>query len=146
MDRIGIGRRKGRDWVWLALALMLAATPVAAAENDQDKYAPQTVAHWQTRGLSSSRTWWRISSCRTVSLAVHCNAPIRKWRRVGGSGTSSKTRRADLAACRLALLFTALARPTSRGASNERARMARTSPEESTSDEGFAASHGDRRA
>lgn len=33
------GGRKGSDWFLLTLILMFAARPVAAAENDQDKYA-----------------------------------------------------------------------------------------------------------
>jgi adenylate cyclase len=41
MDGIGVGRRKGRVWAWLALALLLAVTPVAAADDDQEKYAPR---------------------------------------------------------------------------------------------------------
>jgi hypothetical protein len=69
MDGIGVGWRKGRDWVWLALALMLAVTPVVAAESDQDKYAPQTVAAAERRLSSAGQTLGAASMCKDIDRA-----------------------------------------------------------------------------
>ena len=66
MDGIGVGRRKGRDWAWLALALLLAVTPVAAADDDQDKYAPQTVAAAERRLSSAGETLGAASMCKDI--------------------------------------------------------------------------------
>ena len=66
MDRIGLDRRKGRHWVWLALALMLAVTPVAAADDDEDKYAPQTVAAAERRLSSAGETLGAASMCKDI--------------------------------------------------------------------------------
>jgi hypothetical protein len=66
MDVIGIWRRKGRDRVWLALALMLAATPVAAADDDQDKYAPESVAAAERRLSSAGETLGAASMCKDI--------------------------------------------------------------------------------
>jgi hypothetical protein len=66
MDGIGAGRRKGRDWVWFALALLLAATPIAAAGNDEDKYAPQTVATAERRLSSAGEALGAASMCKDI--------------------------------------------------------------------------------
>ena len=66
MDGIGIGCRKGRHWVWPALALMLAVTPVAAADDDQDKYAPETVAAAERRLSSAGETLGAASMCKDI--------------------------------------------------------------------------------
>jgi hypothetical protein len=66
MDGIGIWRRKVRDRVWLALALMLAVTPVAAADDDQDKYAPETVAAAERRLSSAGETLGAASLCKDI--------------------------------------------------------------------------------
>jgi hypothetical protein len=66
MDVIGIWRRKGRDRVWLALALMLAVTPVAAADDDQDKYAPESVAAAERRLSSAGETLGAASMCKDI--------------------------------------------------------------------------------
>ena len=66
MDGIGVDRRKGRDAIWLALALMLTVTPVAAADNDQDKYAPQTVVAAERRLSSAGETLGAASMCKDI--------------------------------------------------------------------------------
>ena len=67
MDGTDIWRRKGRDRVWLALALMLAVTPVAAADDDQDKYAPETVAAAERRLSSAGETLGAASTCKDIN-------------------------------------------------------------------------------
>ena len=69
MDRIEFGRRKGRDWFWLALALMLAVTPVAAADDDQDKYAPETVVAAERHLSSAGETLGAASMCKDIDRA-----------------------------------------------------------------------------
>jgi hypothetical protein len=71
MDGIGIWRRKVRDRVWLALALMLAVTPVAAADDDQDKYAPETVAAAERRLSSAGETLRAASACKDDCRFAH---------------------------------------------------------------------------
>jgi hypothetical protein len=66
VDRVGVGRLKGRDWVWVALTLMFATTPVAAAENDQDKYAPATVVAAEQRLSSAGETLGAASMCKDI--------------------------------------------------------------------------------
>ena len=66
MDRIGVGRRKERHWVWPVLALMLGVTPVAAAGDDADKYAPQTVAAAERRLASAGETLGAASMCKDI--------------------------------------------------------------------------------
>jgi hypothetical protein len=66
MDGIGLGRRNGRDRVWLAFALMLAVTPVAAADDDQDKYAPETVLAAEQRLSSAGETLGAASMCKDI--------------------------------------------------------------------------------
>jgi hypothetical protein len=61
MAGIGIGRRS-----WLSLALLFAVTPVAAADDDQDKYAPETVAAAERRLSSAGETLGAASMCKDI--------------------------------------------------------------------------------
>ena len=66
MDGIGVGSWNGRDGVWLTLMLMLAVTPVAAAESDTNKYAPETVAAAEQRLSSAGETLGAASMCKDI--------------------------------------------------------------------------------
>jgi hypothetical protein len=66
MDGIGVASRKGSDRAWLPLALTLAVTPVAAADSDQDKYAPQTVVAAERRPSSAGETLGAASMCKDI--------------------------------------------------------------------------------
>ena len=66
MDGIGVARRKSRHSVWPALALMLAVTPVAVADDEEDKYAPETVAAAEQRLSSAGATLGAASMCKDI--------------------------------------------------------------------------------
>lgn len=66
MDGIDVHRRKGRDCAWLTLALTLTVAPVAAADNDQDKYAPKTVVAAEKRLSSAGETLGAASMCKDI--------------------------------------------------------------------------------
>jgi len=61
---IGLGHRKRLDWVWLVLAVMLAVTTAAAA--DQDKYAPETVAAAERSLSTAGETLGAASMCKDI--------------------------------------------------------------------------------
>ena len=66
MDGIGVGPRMARHRVRLILALMLAVTPVAAADEGQDKYAPQNVVAAERRLSSAGETLGAASMCKDI--------------------------------------------------------------------------------
>jgi hypothetical protein len=66
MGRSDVDRWRRRDRAWLALALTLAVSPVAAADNDQDKYAPQTVVAAERRLSSAGETLGAASMCKNI--------------------------------------------------------------------------------
>jgi hypothetical protein len=69
MDGFCVVPRKWRHRVWLVLALMLAVTPLAAADDDQDKYAPQTVTAAERRLSSAGETLGAASVCKNIDRA-----------------------------------------------------------------------------